>query len=101
MLHHSAMPPEDLPERRSVRFRFRGDHDLVDCLVSWDALDRLENHPAATRAERLARFEQHRARIEAVALSKLDAAKELGEGEQGEIVVGAEDVMAGDGHLRP
>ncbi|MCK0208397.1 DUF1488 domain-containing protein [Starkeya koreensis] len=92
MLHHSAMPPDDLPERRSVRFHFRGDKDLVDCLVSWDALDRLENHPAATRAERLARFEQHRARIEAAALRKLDA----GSG-QGELTLATEDVMSETG----
>jgi len=89
MLHHSAMPPDDLPERRAVRFHFRGDHDLVDCLVSWDALDRLENRPAADRAERLARFEQHRSRIEAAALRKLDAAA----AGQGPVALDAEDVV--------
>lgn len=86
MLHHSAMPPDDLLERRAVRFRFRGDHDLVDCLVSWDALDQLENRPAADRAKRLARFEQHRSRIEAAALRK------LGTG-QGPVALDAEDVI--------
>jgi len=70
-LHHSAMPFDDLPAERSIRFRFRGDRDLVTCLVSWEALDRLEGKPAASAAERLARFEQHRMRIEAAALRRL------------------------------
>lgn len=71
-LHHSAMPPDDLEESRAIRFHFRGDHDLIPCLVSWDALDRLEDGRLAHRAERMARFERHRSRIEAAALRKLE-----------------------------
>ncbi|MGA0563650.1 DUF1488 family protein [Ancylobacter sp. VNQ12] len=71
-LHHSAMPPDDLEESRAIRFHFRGDKDLVACLVSWDALDQLEDGKATQRAERMARFERHRSKIEAAALRKLD-----------------------------
>ena len=70
ILEHSAKPAEDLQDSRSIRFFFRGDTDLVPCLVSWEALDRLESEKAASRAERLARFEKHRPAIEAAALHK-------------------------------
>ncbi len=69
---HSAKPPEDLVEDRSIRFHFRGDHDLIECRVSWEVLDRLEGSPAASPSDRLARFEQHRALIEAAALRKMN-----------------------------
>lgn len=75
-LPHSAKPAEDLTEDRSIRFHFRGDHDLIECRVSWDALDQLEGGPAASTSDRLARFEQHRPRIEAAALRKVNEASE-------------------------
>ena len=73
-LHHSAKPAEDITEQKVVRFFFRGDDDIVECLVGWDALERLENSPLASRADRLARFEQHRPRIEAAALRRMGEA---------------------------
>ena len=71
-LYHSAMPPDDLEDRKAIRFHFRGDHDLIPCLVSWEALDKLEDGKPAHRAERMARFERHRSKIEAAALRKLE-----------------------------
>lgn len=71
-LDHSAKPPEDLEERKAVRFFFRGEEDLIECFVSWDALDALEGSPAASRADRLQRFERHRTRIESAAAAKFD-----------------------------
>lgn len=62
--------PDDLPERQAIRFGLRGPTDIVDCFVSWEALDKLEGGPAANRAERIARFERHRQAIEAAALAK-------------------------------
>jgi hypothetical protein len=63
--------PDDIPDRRAIRFGLRGKHDIVDCYVAWEALDRLEDSPAANRNERLDRFEMHRPVIEAAALAKL------------------------------
>lgn len=71
-LHHSAKPPEDLAESKAIRFFFRGDKDIVECLVSWRALERLDDGELTSRADRMARFEQHRPRIEAAALKKLE-----------------------------
>ncbi|WP_371346295.1 DUF1488 family protein [Ancylobacter sp. IITR112] len=88
-LHHSAKPPEDLTDRKVVRFFFRGDDDIVECLVSWEALERLENAPLASRADRLARFEQHRARIEAAALRKMKQTSER------PFALGAQEVLDG------
>ncbi|MCS0502469.1 DUF1488 domain-containing protein [Ancylobacter mangrovi] len=73
VLHHSAMPADDLPDSREIRFRLRGDKDLITCLVGWDVLDRLGDSEAASRADRLARFEEHRTGIEAAAMRKVDA----------------------------
>jgi len=88
-LHHSAMAPDDLADRRSVRFHMRGDEDLVACFVSWDALSALENGPAATTAERLQRFETHRPRIEAAVMRKYNR------GAKNEITLDASDVRDG------
>jgi len=71
-LHHSAMAPDDLADRRSVRFHMRGPDDLVECFISWDALAVLEGEPGASTATRLAHFEMHRPRIEAAVLAKYD-----------------------------
>lgn len=71
-LKHSAMAPDDLTESRSIRFHMRGDEDLVECLISWDALAVLEGEPGASTATRLAHFEMHRPRIEAAVLAKYD-----------------------------
>lgn len=68
---HSAKPAEDLEDRRAVRFFLRGERDLIPCLVDWDVLDALEDGPAASRSERLGRFEVHRRAIEAAALRRL------------------------------
>lgn len=73
-LQHSAKPPEDLEGSRAIRFFFRGDRDLVECLVDWDALDKLEGSKVVERSSRIAAFEQHRSKIEAVALRKLERA---------------------------
>lgn len=89
-LHHSAMPPDDLEESRAIRFHFRGDHDLIPCLVSWDALDRLEDGKAAHRGERMARFERHRSKIEAAALRKLEQHSVA----DGTVTLEADDVLA-------
>lgn len=69
---HSAMPPDDMPEARAIRFHLRGDHDLIECEVSWAALEALEGSPADSAADRLARFAQHRMGIEAAALRKMN-----------------------------
>lgn len=90
-LHHSAKSADDLEDRRSIRFYFRGDQDLVPCLVSWDALDRLEGSKAASRADRLARFEHHRPRIEAAALKKFEAQHPA----EGTLTLDADEVMKG------
>ncbi|MDQ0346014.1 DUF1488 family protein [Ancylobacter vacuolatus] len=90
-LHHSAKPPEDLNDRKAIRFFFRGDKDIVECLVSWGALERLENSPLDSRADRMARFEQHRLLIEAAALRKMEKA---GAGER-PLTLDAQDVLAG------
>lgn len=90
-LHHSAKPPEDLTDRQAIRFFFRGDDDIVECLVSWDALERLENSPPDNRADRLARFEQHRLLIEAAALRKMEKASIT----ERPLTLDAQDVMAG------
>lgn len=68
---HSAMPPEDRADREVVLFHLRGDHDLIACEVTWAALDRLEGRASDSAADRLGRFEQHRARIESAALGKI------------------------------
>jgi len=86
-LDHSAMPPDDLADSRDVRFRMRGEDALVDCFVSWDALDALEGSPAASRADRLQRFETHRLLIEAAVVRKYEG------GEEGPIRIGASDVL--------
>lgn len=87
--HHSAKPPEDLADARAIRFFLRGDDDLIECQVSWEALDRLERDHGAGRADRLARFEQHRPRIEAAALRKLGT-----KGADRPVYLDAEEVMA-------
>ncbi|MDQ0301496.1 DUF1488 family protein [Ancylobacter polymorphus] len=89
-LHHSAKPAEDITEQKVIRFFFRGDDDIVECLVGWDALERLENSPLASRADRLARFEQHRLRIEAAALRRMGEA-----GSPRPLTLDAKDVMEG------
>lgn len=89
-LHHSAKPAEDITEQKMIRFFFRGDDDIVECLVGWDALERLENSPLASRADRLARFEQHRPRIEAAALRRMGEA-----GSPRPLTLDAKDVMEG------
>ncbi|MBS7543196.1 DUF1488 family protein [Ancylobacter oerskovii] len=86
ILEHSAKPAEDLEDVRKIRFFFRGDTDVVPCLVSWEALDRLEGGKAADRAERLNRFEKHRSAIEVAARRKFDASER-------EVVVEASDVL--------
>ncbi|MBS9476266.1 DUF1488 domain-containing protein [Ancylobacter sp. VKM B-3255] len=86
---HSAMPPDDLPESRAIRFHFRGDHDLIECWVSWEALERLEGGPADSSSDRLARFEQHRPRIEAAALRKIGRAGGAG----APLRIDAEDIL--------
>jgi hypothetical protein len=63
--------PDDVPDRRAIRFGLRGKQDIVDCYVTWEALNRLEDSSAANRDERLARFEIHRPVIEAAAVAKL------------------------------
>ncbi|MCB4767833.1 DUF1488 domain-containing protein [Ancylobacter sp. Lp-2] len=70
ILDHSAKPAEDLEDVQKIRFFFRGDTDVVPCLVTWEALDRLEGGKAADRAERLERFEKHRSAIEVAARRK-------------------------------
>lgn len=69
MAEHSR-GPDDIPDRQAIRFGLRGEREIVDCFVSWEALDRLEVGPAANRAERLERFEKHRPVIEAAVLAK-------------------------------
>lgn len=88
-LHHSAKPAEDVTDRKAIRFFFRGDADIVECLVGWSVLERLENSPMASRADRLARFEQHRTRIEAAALRKMEQAGER------PLTLDAQDVLSG------
>lgn len=90
-LHHSAKPPEDLADSKAIRFFFRGDTDIVECLVSWGALERLENSPLDSRADRMARFEQHRLVIEAAALRKMEKAG----ADAGPLTLDAQDVLAG------
>ncbi|WP_428030223.1 DUF1488 family protein [Ancylobacter sp.] len=90
-LHHSAKPPEDLADRKAIRFFFRGDKDIVECLVSYEALERLENAELVSRSDRLARFEQHRPRIEAAALHKIES----GGTTEGPISLDAQDVVSG------
>ncbi|GLK71451.1 DUF1488 family protein [Ancylobacter dichloromethanicus] len=90
-LHHSAKPPEDLAESRAIRFFFRGDTDILECLVGWDALERLENAELTSRADRMARFEQHRPRIEAAALRKFERTPAT----DGPVTLGAQDVVSG------
>lgn len=89
-LHHSAKPAEDITEQKVIRFFFRGDDDIIECLVGWDALERLENSPLVGRADRLARFEQHRPRIEAAAMRKMGEA-----GSPRPLTLGAGDVIDG------
>lgn len=69
MAEHSR-GPDDIPDRRAIRFGLRGEREIVDCFVGWDVLDRLEGGPAANRAERIERFEKRRPIIEAAALAK-------------------------------
>ncbi|WP_018391111.1 DUF1488 family protein [Ancylobacter sp. FA202] len=90
-LHHSAKPPEDLNDRKAIRFFFRGDEDIVECLVGWDALERLENSPLDSRADRMARFEQHRLMIEAAALRKMEKASKS----ERPLTLDAQDVLSG------
>ena len=81
--------PDDVMQRQAVRFGLRGPKDIVDCFVSWRALDSLEGgEPAVNRADRLARFERHRPTIEAAALKKCSG----GAGRDGSVVLGPEDV---------
>lgn len=87
---HSAKPAEDLEDISSIRFFLRGDKDLVECLISWQVLDRLENGKAAARPERLARFEIHRSAIENAARKKLAT----GHDPDTPLVVEAGDVLA-------
>lgn len=86
ILEHSAKPAEDLEDVQKIRFFFRGDTDIVSCLVSWDALDRLEGGKAADRAERLERFEKHRSAIDVAARRKY---RESG----GEVTLEADEVL--------
>lgn len=78
--------PDDMPDRHAVRFGLRGKEDIVDCYVTWDALDRLEEGPAVSRNDRLNRFEMHRPIIEAAALAKLSDSDKP-------ITLDADDVM--------
>lgn len=78
--------PDDIPDRRAIRFGLRRKQAIVDCFVTWDALDRLEDSAAINRNERLDRFEIHRPIIEAAAFAK------LGDSDQ-PITISAEDVM--------
>ncbi len=41
MAEHSR-GPDDIPDRRAIRFGLRGEREIVDCFVGWDVLDRLE-----------------------------------------------------------
>jgi hypothetical protein len=50
MAEHSR-GPDDRPDRRAFRFGLRGKQEIIDCYVTWEALDRLEGGPADTRAE--------------------------------------------------
>ncbi|MBS7537439.1 DUF1488 family protein [Ancylobacter lacus] len=69
--HHAGRGPDDMLQRRAVRFGVRGPQDIIDCFVSWDALDQLEGGgPAVNTSDRLARFERHRPAIEAAAMAK-------------------------------
>lgn len=86
MAEHSR-GPDDMPDRRAIRFGLRGRTDIVDCYVGWDVLDRLEGGPAANRAERIERFEKHRPVIEAAALAKCDRSG-------GAVTVRSEDLKA-------
>ncbi|MFD2030728.1 DUF1488 family protein [Ancylobacter dichloromethanicus] len=70
---------------------FRGDTDILECLVGWDALERLENAELTSRADRMARFEQHRPRIEAAALRKFERTPAT----DGPVTLGAQDVVSG------
>ena len=74
MTQHEGRGPDDLEDRRAIRFGMRGDQDIIDCLVSWEALECLEGKPAANRAERLEWFERHRPQIEAAAIAKRHSA---------------------------
>ena len=78
--------PDDMPDRHAVRFGLRGKQDIIDCYVTWEALDQLEEGRAVSRNDRLNRFELHRPVIEAAALAKLGESDET-------ITLDADDVL--------
>ncbi|MCK0197761.1 DUF1488 domain-containing protein [Ancylobacter sp. 6x-1] len=90
--HFAGRGPDDVLQRRAVRFGVRGPLDIIDCFVSWEALERLEGSgPAVNTPDRLARFERHRPAIEAAAMAKCKVEEEQPDA----ITLEADDVRPG------